>query len=107
MDEIIMDTPIPELPDIRRLVVEAGFAAVNLGLRHELRIILKALPGWIEDPVVLASCQATMLFGLNQPTDALAQLDGLPEEVCEELRSLLHEQIASQSCRTLKLRSKS
>ncbi|MGQ5524535.1 DUF1039 domain-containing protein [Chitinimonas sp. PSY-7] len=92
----MMDTSIPELPEIRRLVVEAGFAAVHLGLRHELRTILTALPGWIEDPVVLASCQATMLFGLNQPADALAQLDGLPDDVCAELRALLHTQLAAQ-----------
>ncbi|PHV11496.1 EscG/YscG/SsaH family type III secretion system needle protein co-chaperone [Chitinimonas sp. BJB300] len=87
---------MPELPEVRRLVVEAGFAAVHLGLNSEIRTILAALPGWIDDPVVLASCQATLLFGLNKPTEALERLEGLPDDVCPQLRELLHARLAAR-----------
>ncbi len=91
-----MNTQIPELPEVRRLVVEASFAAVHLGLKKEIRTILAALPGWINDPVVLASCEATLLFGLNEPTKALERLEGLPDDVCAQLRELLHVQLATK-----------
>jgi type III secretion system SsaH family protein len=78
-----------KLPDIRSLVVEAGFAAVNLGMREEMKTILAALPNWIDDAELLAHCEAVLLFGLKRKKAAQARLDTLPANDCAALRALL------------------
>ncbi|TDR76586.1 EscG/YscG/SsaH family type III secretion system needle protein co-chaperone [Paludibacterium purpuratum] len=74
---------------IRRLVVEAGFAAVNHGLQREMRTILASLPDWLDDPAVLAACQATLLFGLGDRAGAESRLDSADPVLCAPLRQLL------------------
>lgn len=74
---------------LSRLIVEAGFAAVNLGLRTEMNDILAALPDWLDDPQQLARCEATLLFGLGRRRAASARLDDLPDDDCLPLRVLL------------------
>ncbi|MBJ7262943.1 MAG: EscG/YscG/SsaH family type III secretion system needle protein co-chaperone [Burkholderiaceae bacterium] len=59
---------------IARLVAEAGFAAVNHGLRAEMRDILSALPDWIDEPVQLARIEAIVLLGLGQRRAAARRL---------------------------------
>lgn len=78
-----MNYPLP------RLIVEAGFAAVNHGLRAELHDILAALPDWLDDPSQLAQCEAILLFGLGRRRAASARLACLPAEECLPLRALL------------------
>lgn len=72
-----------------RLIVEAGFAAVNHGLRAELHDILAALPDWLDDPRQLAQCEAILLFGLGRRRAASARLESLPADDCQPLRVLL------------------
>lgn len=85
-----MDKPLTtHAPDVRRLVIEAGFAAMNLGMREEMKAILAALPDWIDDARQLARCEATLLFGLKRYKAAKAKLDTLPVEDCAALRALL------------------
>lgn len=79
-------------PSLSRLIVEAGFAAVNLGLRNEMHDILLALPEWLDDPEQLARCEALLLFGLGRPSTALTRLATLPQDDCLPLRSLLSPQ---------------
>ncbi|EAA3660116.1 EscG/YscG/SsaH family type III secretion system needle protein co-chaperone [Salmonella enterica] len=81
-----MNTPLP------RIIVEAGFAAVNYGLRAELNDILAALPDWLDDPLQLAQCEAILLFGLGRRRAARARLKRLPDEDCQPLRALLSEE---------------
>lgn len=74
---------------IARLAAEAGFAAVNHGLRPELRDILVALPDWINDPVQLACVEAILLFGLGQHTAAARRLSAVDAGDCGVLSTLL------------------
>ena len=76
-------------PAIVRLVVEAGFAAVNQGLREEMHDILAALPDWIEEPTQLAQAEAVLLFGLGRRAAAAARLQTLDASDCSALRTLL------------------
>ncbi|MEO2215977.1 EscG/YscG/SsaH family type III secretion system needle protein co-chaperone [Chromobacterium vaccinii] len=78
-----------ELP-ISRLVIEAGFAAVNHGLRAEMHDILAALPDWLDEPAQLARCEAVLLFGLGRRRAAAARLAALPDDDCAPLRALLN-----------------
>lgn len=78
-------------PVITRLVVEAGFAAVNHGLRAEMRDILAALPDWIDDPVQLARIEAILLFGLGRRSAAAVRLTTLDATDCGVLRTLLDQ----------------
>lgn len=54
-----------DMLSVPRLVVEAGFAAVNCGMRAEMHDILNALPDWLDDPDQIARCEAILLFGLG------------------------------------------
>ncbi|QAU25526.1 DUF1039 domain-containing protein [Dyella sp. M7H15-1] len=76
-------------PDVRRLVIEAGFVATNLGMREQMKTILAALPDWIDDASQLARCEAILLFGLRRRKAAKAKLDLLPADDCTALRALL------------------
>jgi len=76
---------------LRRLVLEAGFAAVNHGLRGEMRAILAALPDWLDDPELLAGSQAILLFGLGDRAGALRQFDGMDPSVCAPMRQWLRD----------------
>ena len=79
----------PRARNIRQLVIEAGCAAINLGMRNEMKAILAALPDWIDDPCQLARCEALLLFGLQRRKAARAKLDQLSSDDCAALRSLL------------------
>lgn len=79
-------------PSLSRLIVEAGFAAINLGLRNEMHDILAALPEWLDDPEQRARCEALLLFGLGRPSAAQTRLATLPAEECLPLRTLLASQ---------------
>ncbi|MBT2869679.1 EscG/YscG/SsaH family type III secretion system needle protein co-chaperone [Chromobacterium violaceum] len=72
-----------------RLALEAGFAAVNHGLRAEMEDILAALPDWLDDPAQRASAEAVLLFGLGRRRAAAARLADLPPDDCLPLRRLL------------------
>ena len=75
-----------------RLVAEAGFAAVNHGLRAEMCDILAALPDWIDEPAQLAGAEAILLFGLGQRNAAvqrLATADAVDALDCGALHTLL------------------
>jgi type III secretion system SsaH family protein len=74
---------------IARTIVEAGFTAVNHGLRAEMHDILAALPDWLDDADQLARCEALLLFGLGRHSAAAAKLAGLPDDDCAPLRALL------------------
>ncbi|WP_408296278.1 EscG/YscG/SsaH family type III secretion system needle protein co-chaperone [Paraburkholderia sp. RL17-373-BIF-A] len=76
---------------IVRLVVEAGFAAVNHGLRVEMRDILSALPDMIDEPLQLARTESVLLFGLGHRRAAAARLATLEPTDCDVLRSLLEQ----------------
>ena len=76
-------------PPLSQLVIEAGFAAINLGLQNEMRDILASLPDWLEEPDQLAQCEALLLFGLGRKKAALARLDTLAAQTCLPLRALL------------------
>ncbi|AXE30569.1 EscG/YscG/SsaH family type III secretion system needle protein co-chaperone [Chromobacterium phragmitis] len=72
-----------------RLALEAGFAAVNHGLRAEMEDILAALPDWLDDPEQRARTEAVLLFGLGRRRAAAARLAALPPDDCLPLRRLL------------------
>lgn len=76
-------------PVIARLVVEAGVAAVNHGLRAEMRDILAALPDWIYEPTQLARTESILLFGLGRLRATTARLATLDDDDCGPLRTLL------------------
>ncbi|MFM5540443.1 EscG/YscG/SsaH family type III secretion system needle protein co-chaperone [Aeromonas veronii] len=77
------------MPSLPSLIIEAGFAAVNHGMRAEMHDILAALPDWLDDPDQLARCEAIMLFGLGRRRAAIARLENLPPNDCLPLRTLL------------------
>nr|AAV69416.1 EsaH [Edwardsiella tarda]7Y6C_B Chain B, EscG/YscG/SsaH family type III secretion system needle protein co-chaperone [Edwardsiella piscicida]7Y6C_E Chain E, EscG/YscG/SsaH family type III secretion system needle protein co-chaperone [Edwardsiella piscicida] len=74
---------------VPHLVVEAGFAAVNCGMRAEMHDILNALPDWLDDPDQVTRCEAILLFGLGRQRAAAARLAMLPPDDCLPLRALL------------------
>lgn len=74
---------------LSRLIAEAGFAATNLGQRRDIRIILRSLPDWLDDPEQIARCEAILLFGLGKNAAAADRLSSLHADDCLALRVLL------------------
>ncbi|WP_028534034.1 EscG/YscG/SsaH family type III secretion system needle protein co-chaperone [Paludibacterium yongneupense] len=75
--------------DTRRLVVEAGFAAVNHGLSACATQVLEALPWLVPLPLPRAQSRALLLFGLGRRDEAFALLDSTDDIAARDLRRLL------------------
>ncbi|MBC8642803.1 EscG/YscG/SsaH family type III secretion system needle protein co-chaperone [Caballeronia sp. EK] len=78
-------------PDVVRLIVETGFAAVNHGLRPEIRDILAAVPDLVNDSSQVARVEAILLFGLGHRRAAAARLTTLDVPECGVLRAILKQ----------------
>ncbi|HHG9942862.1 TPA: EscG/YscG/SsaH family type III secretion system needle protein co-chaperone [Yersinia enterocolitica] len=78
----------------RQLVVEAALAGVNHSLLAEARDILNVLPQLIPDPQVRLVCEAMLLFGLNQQSEALALLASSSSPEAQGILVLLQQGIS-------------
>ncbi|HDL7928516.1 TPA: EscG/YscG/SsaH family type III secretion system needle protein co-chaperone [Yersinia enterocolitica] len=78
----------------RQLVVEAALAGVNHSLLAEARDILNVLPQLIPEPQVRLICEAMLLFGLNQQSEALALLATSSSQEAQGMLALLQQGIA-------------
>jgi type III secretion system SsaH family protein len=76
-------------PEARRLIVEAGLAAVNHGLPREAWAIHAALPALIPDPRDRRALEVVMLVGLGRTGSAERLIDGAPREHALLLAALL------------------
>lgn len=74
---------------IRRLIVEAGLAAVNHGLYREAWAIHAALPTLIPDAHDRRAIEAVMLIGLGRIGSAARLLEHAPAQHASLLASLL------------------
>ncbi|EPS8493650.1 EscG/YscG/SsaH family type III secretion system needle protein co-chaperone [Yersinia enterocolitica] len=81
----------------RQLVVEAALAGVNHSLLAEARDILNALPQLIPEPQVRLVCEAMLLFGLNQQSEALALLATSTSQEAQGMLALLQQGIAGST----------
>ncbi|HFI1930386.1 TPA: EscG/YscG/SsaH family type III secretion system needle protein co-chaperone [Yersinia enterocolitica] len=81
----------------RQLVVEAALAGVNHSLLAEARDILNVLPQLIPEPQVRLVCEAMLLFGLNQQSDALALLATSSSQEAQGMLALLQQGIAGSA----------
>ncbi|MCC7005731.1 MAG: EscG/YscG/SsaH family type III secretion system needle protein co-chaperone [Ottowia sp.] len=75
--------------DCRRLIVQAGLAAVNHGLYQDAEAILNALPLLVSDTLDCALLRACLLFGLNRVEEAMTYLDSLHNEQADALKAML------------------
>lgn len=75
--------------EVRRLVAEAGLAAVNHGLYREAESIRLALPWLVEDDSARRILDASLLLGLGQTEAAMRRLDGDTSTEAGVLRRLL------------------
>ena len=78
----------------RQLVVEAALAGVNHSLLAEARDILNVLPQLIPDPQVRLVCEAMLLFGLNQQSEALALVASSSSPEAQGILVLLQQGIS-------------
>ncbi|CCV63286.1 EscG/YscG/SsaH family type III secretion system needle protein co-chaperone [Yersinia enterocolitica] len=78
----------------RQLVVEAALAGVNHSLLAEARDILNVLPQLIPDPQVRLVCEAMLLFGFNQQSEALALLASSSSPEAQGILVLLQQGIS-------------
>ncbi|HDL6609231.1 TPA: EscG/YscG/SsaH family type III secretion system needle protein co-chaperone [Yersinia enterocolitica] len=81
----------------RQLVVEAALAGVNHSLLAEARDILNVLPQLIPEPQVRLVCEAMLLFGLNQQSEALALLATSSSQEAQGMLALLQQGIAGSA----------
>ncbi|MGT3177994.1 EscG/YscG/SsaH family type III secretion system needle protein co-chaperone [Yersinia enterocolitica] len=81
----------------RQLVVEAALAGVNHNLLAEARDILNVLPQLIPEPQVRLVCEAMLLFGLNQQSEALALLATSSSQEAQGMLALLQQGIAGSA----------
>jgi type III secretion system SsaH family protein len=79
---------------IRRLVVEAGLAAVNHGLLPEARAIHAALVDLVPAAEPRRLLEATMLIGLGEQEDAERLLENDTSVEADTLRMLLRDRRA-------------
>jgi type III secretion system SsaH family protein len=80
-------TPIDD--SARRLVLEAGFAAVNHGLAAPAAVVLDALPWLVPQEAPRALSRALLLYGIGRGDEALALLSARDEDAARELGRLL------------------
>ncbi|AKF39927.1 TPA: EscG/YscG/SsaH family type III secretion system needle protein co-chaperone [Yersinia enterocolitica] len=81
----------------RQLVVEAALAGVNHSLLAEARDILNVLPQLIPEPQVRLVCEAMLLFGLNQQSEALALLATSSSQEAQGILALLQQGITGSA----------
>ncbi|MGM8026247.1 EscG/YscG/SsaH family type III secretion system needle protein co-chaperone [Yersinia enterocolitica] len=81
----------------RQLVMEAALAGVNHSLLAEARDILNVLPQLIPEPQVRLVCEAMLLFGLNQQSEALALLATSSSQEAQGMLALLQQGIAGSA----------
>ncbi len=81
--------------DIRRLVAEAGLAAVNHGLFPEARAILAALVDLVPAPELRRLLEATILIGLGESGKAARLLENDTSAEADTLRMLLSDKRAN------------
>ncbi|CNG22435.1 EscG/YscG/SsaH family type III secretion system needle protein co-chaperone [Yersinia enterocolitica] len=81
----------------RQLVVEAALAGVNHSLLAEARDILNVLPQLIPEPQVRLVCEAMLLFGLNQQSEALALLATSSSQEAQGMLALLQQGITGSA----------
>ncbi|HEN3598915.1 TPA: EscG/YscG/SsaH family type III secretion system needle protein co-chaperone [Yersinia enterocolitica] len=81
----------------RQLVVEAALAGVNHSLLAEARDILNVLPQLIPEPQVRLVCEAMLLFGLHQQSEALALLATSNLQEAQGMLALLQQGIAGST----------
>lgn len=75
--------------DIRRLLVECAFVAVNHSLFDDAEILMNALP-WLTDNVeARENSRALILLGLGRPREALSCLVGRSNQEAQSLRDLI------------------
>ncbi|MEX3956750.1 EscG/YscG/SsaH family type III secretion system needle protein co-chaperone [Trinickia sp. EG282A] len=77
--------------DIRRLVAEAGLAAVNHGLFAEAQAIRAALVDLVPAPDLRRLLEATILIGLGELEEAARLLENDASVEADTLRMLLPE----------------
>lgn len=75
--------------EIRRLIAEAGLAAVNHGFISEARAIREALPDLVAAPRLRNLLDAAMLISLGEREEAARMLNGDESDEAETLRKLL------------------
>ncbi|MDM5065368.1 EscG/YscG/SsaH family type III secretion system needle protein co-chaperone [Aeromonas salmonicida] len=75
--------------DTRRLVVEAGLAAVNNGLYPQAEAIRHALPLLSDNAQARAIVHAVMLIGLHDPDGAARVLHGDRSDAARLLHTLI------------------
>nr|WP_232450523.1 EscG/YscG/SsaH family type III secretion system needle protein co-chaperone [Burkholderia ubonensis] len=75
--------------EARRLIVEAGIAAVNHGLYREAWAIHAALPALIPDAGDRCTVEAVMLIGLGRTGSAARLIKNVPTPYAEQLAPLL------------------
>ncbi|RXV65299.1 EscG/YscG/SsaH family type III secretion system needle protein co-chaperone [Burkholderia stabilis] len=75
--------------DMRRLIVEAGLAAVNHGLYREAWAIHSALPTLIPDANDRRAIEVVMLIGLGRIGSAARLLEQAPAQHAKLLSPLL------------------
>ncbi|PTB18605.1 EscG/YscG/SsaH family type III secretion system needle protein co-chaperone [Trinickia symbiotica] len=80
--------------DIRRLVVQAGLAAVNHGLFAEAQAIRAALVDLVPAPDLRRLLEATILIGLGELEEAAHLLENDASAEAGTLRLLLPEKRA-------------
>ncbi|HDL8052187.1 TPA: EscG/YscG/SsaH family type III secretion system needle protein co-chaperone [Yersinia enterocolitica] len=81
----------------RQLVVESALAGVNHSLLAEARDILNVLPQLIPEPQVRLVCEAMLLFGLHQQSEALALLATSNSQEAQGMLALLQQGIAGST----------
>ncbi|WDD90568.1 EscG/YscG/SsaH family type III secretion system needle protein co-chaperone (plasmid) [Burkholderia sp. FERM BP-3421] len=79
----------PLSADARRLIVEAGLAAVNHGLHREAWAIHAALPALIPDAHDRLALEAVMLIGLGRSGSAARLLERASAQHAQLLAPLL------------------
>lgn len=75
--------------EIRRLIAQAGLAAVNHGFIAEAQAIREALPDLVAAPRLCNLLDAAMLIGLGEHDKATRLLSGDESVEAETLRMLL------------------
>ncbi|OJA97498.1 EscG/YscG/SsaH family type III secretion system needle protein co-chaperone [Burkholderia ubonensis] len=81
--------------DARRLIVEAGLAAVNHGLHREAWAIHAALPALILDARDRLALEAVMLIGLGRTGSAARLLERASAQQVQLLAPMLAPSVAA------------